>query len=140
MSTTSSRPSSRTRSTTSATWVSRSTSGPPSRARSPRPVRVTGWTSCPRCRSRRAVGSQTQPPSQAPGTRTKVAMSVVPSAGQALATKDLAGDLVQWHSGRAGVGAQQLEGGLLVQLAALHHHPLSLLDEDPVVEGVLELA
>src|SRR6266508_2939750 len=120
MSTTSSRPSSRTRSTTSATWV-------------------TGWTSCPRCRSRRAVGSQTQPPSQAPGTRTKVAMSVVPSAGQALATKDLAGDLVQWHSGRAGVGAQQLEGGLLVQLAALHHHPLGLLDEDPVVEGVLEL-
>src|SRR3954452_7088505 len=50
--------------------VSRSTSLPARCARSPRPVRVTGKTSCPSERRRAATSRHAQPPRHAPGTRT----------------------------------------------------------------------
>src|SRR6266511_6088089 len=64
--------------TMSVTWVSRSICGPARCTRSPRPGRVTGYTSCPRPRRARATSAHAHPPSHAPGTNTKIAIRPPP--------------------------------------------------------------
>src|SRR5215213_5838114 len=60
--------------------------------------------------------------------------------GEGVAGDDLGGDLADAAAAGPGGLAEAVEGTRRVELLAFHENALGLLDHDPVVEGVLELA